>query len=249
MCATTTHPAFIQPVEDLTLWKYLDFPNFVSLLHKESLYLPRLATLEDPWEGRNGQEFDLAGLRKTYLDLIQGRGEISMASFDEHVKVIVDMDMLKIPRQHFISSWHANTDESMAMWRIYSKAPNSLALRTRYSRLVAGTPARLLIGLVEYRNGGDRNAILESAYKVVMRKRLEYRYENEVRLVRRTETKAEEELPGVLEPVELGTAIEEIVISPLAEDWFAEVVRATCSRFGHEFAVSTSSLLPGRILR
>jgi hypothetical protein len=43
--------SFDQPEPDSTIWRYLDFPRFVSLLTTRSLFLPRADLLGDPFEG------------------------------------------------------------------------------------------------------------------------------------------------------------------------------------------------------
>ena len=37
--------------ENVTIWRYLDFTKFVSLLDRQQLFFARVDTLDDPFEG------------------------------------------------------------------------------------------------------------------------------------------------------------------------------------------------------
>ena len=45
------HEVFDTPQPDTILWRYLDFPKFVSILEESALYLTRLDLMDDPFEG------------------------------------------------------------------------------------------------------------------------------------------------------------------------------------------------------
>lgn len=55
------HPCFEQPVlPDAVLWRYMDFPKFVSMLHERALYFCRSDVLGDPLEGSLTQAVEVA---------------------------------------------------------------------------------------------------------------------------------------------------------------------------------------------
>ena len=50
------HPCFPQPEDDsVRIWRYLDLAKFIWLLEKQQLYLSRLDSLNDPFEGSTPQ--------------------------------------------------------------------------------------------------------------------------------------------------------------------------------------------------
>ena len=49
------HPAFTPPPDDAILWRYMDFPKFVSFLESSSLFFARADQLGDPFEGSYSQ--------------------------------------------------------------------------------------------------------------------------------------------------------------------------------------------------
>ena len=44
-------PIFELPPDDATLWRYMDFTKFVSLLEKQALFFSKPDRLGDPFEG------------------------------------------------------------------------------------------------------------------------------------------------------------------------------------------------------
>ena len=45
------HQDLTPPSPDATLWRYMDFTKFASVLEKQSLFFARANELEDPFEG------------------------------------------------------------------------------------------------------------------------------------------------------------------------------------------------------
>jgi hypothetical protein len=242
MSANTRHPSFKQPKKDIYLWKYLDFANYVSLLSTQRLYFSRLDTLEDPWEGIKDTDENADELKKNYIDLIQGKGDISKAGNQEKVDLIVGLNMLSIPGKFFVSCWHANENESMAMWKIYANMNNSISIKAKYSSLVAAFDEDKYLGLVDYRKNGTRNAILENDFQVVMSKRIEYQFEREVRIVKKATDRFEKKKKRLEEEIDLREIVAEVVVSPRAESWFFNIVRETTRKFDFDFVIRKSAL-------
>jgi hypothetical protein len=49
------HPTFVLPEnsDEKTIWRYMDLPKFISLIHKKSLFFTKASKLYDPYEGTN----------------------------------------------------------------------------------------------------------------------------------------------------------------------------------------------------
>ena len=98
-------------------------------------------------------------------------------------------------------------------------------------------------------------------YFLYFQKRKEYEHEHEVRLVvdidpfvmdalndRTLDTFLETGLPdicdtGMLFNIEVDTLIDEVIVSPYAEDWITETVRSVVQKFGFNLKVNPSILL------
>lgn len=135
-----------------------------------------------------------------------------------------------------INTWHLNEDENYAMWNIYARGENGLAIQTNFRRLkdaLAGAPQAVYIGKVQYYHEHAGEELPNGSCVPYLCKRHIYRYENEVRccyLVPRHGDEAkvgweeQDSFNGVLIPVALQALIECIYISPYSPPWFRELV-------------------------
>jgi len=63
----------------------------------------------------------------------------------------IGSDYRKKEREHMmISCWHMNELESIAMWKIYAKANESVCIQSKYSKLATILPDDVYIGVVQY---------------------------------------------------------------------------------------------------
>jgi hypothetical protein len=113
------HEAFFPPNENRTIWRYLDFTKYVSLLETKQLYFPRADQFEDPYEGAWSSE----GVR--WLRDPQRNGGLPLRAVE---KLISDTDQQR--KKMFISCWHANEQESAAMWKLYLQSNEGMAIRS-----------------------------------------------------------------------------------------------------------------------
>ena len=153
-----------------------------------------------------------------------------------------------------VNCWHQNSHESEAMWTQYASKERGIALRTTFESLrdsfVGDEP--IYVGEVQYFDL-DRyllradNRLLPHVYK-----RLSFSHEHETRayLLHTPEgvepfrelDKLCEGPPGHYIEVDMAKLVKEIVVSPLADDWFVEIVEAIARRYHLGVAVSKSQL-------
>ena len=86
------------PQDDTIIWKYLDLSKFLDLLLSNRMFMARSDKFEDQFEGT-----------------------FSEPTYEEIKKLLADnpkyLDAYKSKRKNIIiSSWHANSYESYAMW-------------------------------------------------------------------------------------------------------------------------------------
>lgn len=207
---------FRQPTNmAMSVWRYLDLPQLIHLLSTSSLYLPRADLLNDNQEGvllKTTKSRHHADLAKDYIHL------------HEHIR-----------KSMFISSWHISEEESYAMWRLYSITPFGLAIRTAYKNLAnCYTDKDVYIGCVNYINYLTEDISNNNYHYYFMNKRKCFDYEQEVRLIKYVPStiKSRKNYPlGIQIPINLKKVIQYIYISPMAEDWYYDVVKLTLKKF------------------
>ncbi|MFC6672290.1 hypothetical protein [Marinobacterium aestuariivivens] len=142
MPATTTHMCFNQPENmDVRLWRYMDFTKFVSLISSGNIFFSRSDLFKDPFEGSYSKA-NIALRPHLYKDMPSDQFEkmtIQLTTFSKWVR-----------EWTYISCWHANNYESAAMWDLYAKTNESVAIETTYKKLVGVLPENAYVGLVNY---------------------------------------------------------------------------------------------------
>ncbi len=127
------------------LWKYLDVIKFLNLVNGE-LYFARADKFKDKYEG--------AIPKQNYLQFAEQYGRTKFQDFvrePEHVKggeqINSETDLKRDIKKEFIrkfnerkkkvavSCWHLNESESAAMWEIYSRAGQGIAICTTLDKL------------------------------------------------------------------------------------------------------------------
>ena len=103
--------------DNLVVWKYLDLSKFLDMLLSQKLFMSRSDKFEDQYEGT-----------------------FSEPTFEEIKKIAANnpkfLDYYKSHREKVVvSSWHANEYESFAMWQIFTKNNEGLAIQSTIGRL------------------------------------------------------------------------------------------------------------------
>ena len=232
---------------------------------KGALWFSRADLLGDPLEGSftHGREIE----RQRLLEHPpEGRTRKELEDVFRHNARVTAEFLLKV----YINCWHRGSHESMALWRGYGSGPYAIAVRTTFGRLDSllpgkfsgsgivpgGAPAEaddepphampIFLTQVRYidhssieRLKDENNMFTPFAFKSVS-----YRHESEVRAVYwnvpRVTTAGPVNPPGLFVPVDLRALVTDIVVSPLAPDWFEAVVRSASEKYGFLFAITPS---------
>ncbi len=204
--------------EDGALWRFMDFTKYVSMLHRRALFFARADQLPDPFEG---------------LYVPHHRAGAPGGEID-----------LRLREEVYVNCWHVNQHESAAMWRIYLKGDDGIALRTTASRLrdvLARGQETIYLGVVRYLDYEHERVPRGHEIHPFFCKRKPFDYEREVRALWRTRERSQDDL-GRYFSVSLEHLIEEVVVSPLSEPWLEELVRSVTDRFELALPVVTSSM-------
>lgn len=138
----------------------------------------------------------------------------------------------RLPRREyiFVNCWHESDYESDAMWMLYSKdITNAIAIRTTYRKLylALNKDPDIDIGRVNYI---DFNKNFSATNSTQWYKRQSFAHEKEVRAV--LISPSHRDLFGVDLRVDLDLLIDKIYISPYADNWFVELVKDICNKYG-----------------
>jgi hypothetical protein len=259
------HPIFVQPnSEDVRVWRYMDFTKFVSFIESQCLYFTRADKLDDPFEGslpiktvesRNRVNRRVLrhpdfpkGFIDTYLNQIATTGEIN-----------------KCWRKFYaINCWHMNEHESAAMWKLYLKSNEGIAVQSIYRDLRESIidDEKVYIGMVKYIDYEKEsishyydtpsvNDCIFNGFSPFVHKRKSFEHEQEVRaLIEKPPTTSEEKIGyyqdtiahGIKVRVNVERLVEKIYIAPSAPNWLSDLVKSIAKKYGFKFEIVQSKL-------
>lgn len=233
------HEAFFPPSENFTIWRYVDFTKFVSLLESQKLFFARADQFEDPYEGT----WSSAGVR-LLRDPAQNGGVPSVV-----VEQLIASSAFQ-QKEMFISCWYANEFESAAMWKLYLQSNEGVAIRTDYDTLVGileAAPLNAGISKVQYIDYDTTPIPFGNGFFPFVHKRLSFAHENELRaVIWRIDHINAPQIPAsstsVCVDVSPTQLIKSIHVSPTAPPWFGELVEQVAHRYGLQVPVIRSNL-------
>lgn len=242
---------------DAIVWRYLDFPKFISLLESSALYFCRSDLFSDKYEG---------SLTKNAIKFREDNWRDHMPRIpDEHFKYMMQIQSFRLREERknfYINCWHMNEYESAAMWELYGIKGQSIAIQSSYRTLrellpinqsASGQPVEghVDIGLVQYLDYENDPMPQIYSFDPFLRKRKSFSHENEVRLIYQTPTTSgsyeknsvgkyefrpnDGELfscmPGVSIKVDLSRLIKNVYVSPDSDNWFKDLVDSVLHRY------------------
>ena len=232
------------PPDNAVLWRYMDFTKFVSLLDKQALFFARADKLEDPFEG--------------YLPNINREAARRFfEGYPDHLQTMLK-SIKEGSRFMLINCWHENDHESAAMWKLYSKDDNGIAIKTNFDSFARSftTTQDIFIGKVSYIDYETDPLPHNSLLNVFLCKRKSFEHENEVRAIVQIPPPGDqnEGREGVIDlsqdicdvgndyEVNLSLLIKEVIVSPYAPNWHLELIQSIAARYSSEAPVIKSRL-------
>jgi hypothetical protein len=243
--SASPHNVFTPPSGDAILWRYMDLTKFLALLERAAVYFARADLLGDPFEGsfptRNTQRrIERWGEYTSYLP----KGSAPPAADDTlHNRRAMVKEM-------YVSCWHMNPYESAGMWNLYTRTPESVAIRTTFAALDAQIQPighqPVYAGVVHYVDFETDFIDESNGFWPFVHKRFAFEHEREMRLcfwgAGRREGHASPREPGKWMPVDLAALIQRVYVHPSAAGWFRELVSALLARYGLQFEVAHSAI-------
>jgi hypothetical protein len=222
-----------KPEPNTTLWRYTDVPKFISLLARKALFFCRLDHFDDPFEGSMPRA--LAVVRE------DRQKRSAMALMYDQTPLV-----LTWRRNTIINCWHIGEAESAAMWSLYARDNQGLAIRSTFKRMTESLP-RFSGADEEEPEYSITPAILHVGAGLV--DYIDFADERELRLVCTAhpymgDPTEESCFPqnGDYVPLDIKLLIKDVFVAPQAPGWFAEVVQSVINRFGFSFQLRHSSL-------
>ena len=240
------------PGRDGYIWRYMDFTKYMSMLESSSLYFTRLDKLGDPYESTypRGNVKAIQDLPDVWYEEAGGSKEADV----EYSKALAE-SFVKFASAN---CWHANQHESAAMWKLYLKSDEGIAIRSSIGRidnalghLIKPTQhwgnitQPINYDMMTYMDYETERMDESQPTNYALHKRISFSHENEFRLlyIRDSPIEANPELVGHDVPVDLLKLIDHIFIAPTAQTWFFEIVKKiTQERYKLNIEVSQSSL-------
>jgi hypothetical protein len=182
------HPTFKPPDNiDGRIWRYMDFPRFVSILDRKALFFVKASKFRDPYEGTVPKYNDL---NRALVYEEQRNSFQSEEQFNQFIETmpLTMKSLFKAQREIIlINSWHYNEYESAAMWDLYSQANAGIAIQSTYRKLrdsfQNNTDDTIWIGKVNYLDFNKEWMDEWNTLEAFMIKRKSFAHENEIRAV------------------------------------------------------------------
>jgi hypothetical protein len=222
-----TNDITIPPPETI-VWKYLDLSKFLDMLLCNQMFMSRSDKFEDQYEGT-----------------------FSEPTFEEIKRISQNnpdfLDYYKSQRKNVvISSWHINEYESYAMWQIFTKNNEGLAIQSTVQRMQdAMQPENRYdqhIGEVKYIDYKKEYIPFDNHFFPFLFKRKSFQYEREVRIVSDLTEHNLNINEGVKVNVDINQLIERIYIHPKSENWYKNLVIQLMQQLGFDFQIEKSDL-------
>ena len=213
----------------------MDFTKFVSLLEEQALFFSKVSSFTDPFEGFLTKP--TVKMLSEIPDDLPNEKRQEIEKIKKHNLRVLHMGRELL----YVSSWHINPYESVAMWQLYLKSGEGVAIQSTVQRMVDSfqvTSEPISIGLVDYVDYNEDEIPWDNVFYLSLHKRKSFEHEKEIRaLIMSAHTST-----GAMVPVNLDLLIENVYIAPDSPIWIHELVKKVLNRYGIEKEVVHSGL-------
>ncbi|MCK4361685.1 MAG: DUF2971 domain-containing protein [Dehalococcoidia bacterium] len=237
------HPVFEKPRdENATIWRYVDFTKFVSLLDKKTLFFARADGLGDPFEG----SYSKANVKlrpEVYKDKITPNELKYLGQFWK-----------KFIKCTAINCWHLNEYESAAMWKLYLKSNEGIAIRSSFNRLKSCFKDEnhdIYIGRVKYIDYEKDWMPEGNSFYPFVHKRKSFEHEQELRaIIQKFSHSKNGEInlskppfdDGIYVQVDLDVLVDKIYVAPTSPQWLLGLIKSVTKVYKLDKEVLQSTL-------
>lgn len=242
------HECFVKPENpDCKIWRYIDFTKFVDFLATSSLFFSRADEFTDPFEG---------SWPVTNIRIREERPELFIQGAPiEIVKQLQQITYRQIRKFVFINCWHINEYESAAMWNLYLKSNEGVAVQSTFNKLITSfdedTEYSVHVGKVHYIDYERYFMPETNLFYPFLHKRRSFEHEKELRaIIMKFPPKNGGGLDFDAEPFEFGfkslvdlrVLIDKIYVAPTAPKWIFDLIKTVLEQFSIDKEIVQSSL-------
>ena len=210
----------------------MDITKFLSLVMNETLYFTRSDKLGDPFEGSYTMQALIA------------RDDGEQKYFKWYKKLRSKM---------LINCWHINEYESEAMWKLYLKSNEGIAIQSTYNRLIQSLERdsnyHSQVGMVNYLDYDKDTFKPGYTCNAFLSKRKCFDYESELRVITDlstwnpgTNSHTESVEHGKHIPIHLNLLIEKVYVAPYCDNWIFDLIQQINSKLNLNLNITQSSL-------
>lgn len=219
------------------IWRYIDLSKTIRLLATRTLHFTRIDQFDDKFEGSYPVQ--------------------NLQDWESHYPEVGDFSHWR--KFGCVSCWYEADDESAAMWELYSKSHQGIAILSTKDRLKNSLKSdELVFEKVKYIDFLRGKANISIPLDAFLYKRIEYESEREYRAAHfslpqsdgcdkgfprfgSVEKQAGFPKGGEDIPVEPEVLIEKLVLSPYAKPWYRESVADVLSKYNMNTSILTES--------
>jgi hypothetical protein len=200
-------------------------------LDKSALFFSRADKLGDPFEG-SFPEVNVKLRPELYKDKIPSK---VLKDLSEFTRLFI--------RCTVINCWHLNEYESAAMWKLYIKSDEGIAIRSIFKRLTScfkDEKHNIHVGIVKYIDYEKDWMPEGNSFYPFVHKRKSFEHEQEVRAIiqgfsyKKNGAIDFSKTPfndGIYVPVDLDVLIDEIRLAPTCPEWLYQVVKSVTEKY------------------
>ncbi len=223
----------IPPNEEIGLWRYMNFSQFVSLIVKSQIFFSKISYLGDEFEGTW-----FNSLRNSF----EKKKNFFPWGYEDLEKVTLSMR-----KSICVNCWHINNYESAAMWNSYLKTNEGIAIKTSLKKM-----KKAFLNVNQYIKAAkmiyadfDDDLLITNPATPFHTKLKSYEYEQELRLMidlNNEELNDKKYLDGKFIDVDLIDLIDEIYISPNSPSWLINLMNDLLKKYNCNFPIINSQL-------
>jgi len=254
------HPAFIQPDERDTIWRYISLEKFESSIKRNALFFCRADRFSDPFEGSIPKKE--AEFRINDQERISGYygNSFNRIEAEKNVRALSETHK-KFKKASIVNCWHINDNESDGMWQLYLKSNEGVAIKSSVDRIIKAfekTNENIYLSRVRYIDYENAIWYHEKEYPCwsynfltpIVHKRIEFSHETELRLLYNLLDAENDEQywlkqefeKGLFISVDLDILVDEIVLPPTSDSYIESKVKEIMNKYGLNKVIKKSKL-------
>ena len=249
------HPVFTCPDDNAVIWRYMKLSKFFNMLTSGELYFSKVDLLGDPYECAMPWE-NVKRWKQNRFDEIEEQikqlpPNLSQKDREERIANIRAyleptearrLDNWSALMQYtYVNCWHINECESAAMWSLYLRGAEGVAIRSSIGKLkqaVANDQRETCIGKVSYIDYQKDFIPVTNGFYPAVHKRNSFAHENEVRAVfldpMQIRGKHEPTKPGVRIASDMDALIDCVLLAPTSKPFVTETVSSIVGKYAFD---------------